>query len=208
MVAKRRDKYARCSQCGDLTKLRNGKFVFHANLRSGAGCATSLLKPQPGDERVTRDTEVTPQESKAPAESEKRRFRPPRANCRVCKEEHQLIQGKLMSIHLDRSGRKCSGSAGKNDIQRLLRDHTLKSRLGQSGRHVKTQRSKTDSSGAKLTKEQRKRKLQIDKAVTDAIESKWARKVKPKSKTADKSIYAVNGIRVVSGGSPSLGKRR
>lgn len=216
MTSKKREKYARCSLCSELVMLSSGKFSLHKDSVSGDVCASSLFKPRPEDERVIREVVQAPRRDLRRASS---RVAPNRkghrdryvAVCRSCKEEHRLTAEGLMSIHHDSRGQRCKGSSSAEDIMESKRrrpsDPPTKQANDRPGNHPA--RAKDGSPRNKLSKEERKLKNQVKKAVADAMGNKKHKsKSRPKAKGVDKAIYAVNGVRTVSGGSPSLGKRR
>ncbi len=216
MTSKKREKYARCSLCSELVILSSGKYSFHRDSASGDVCASSLTKPRPEDERVIRevvqaqqwDLRMANRGSHRTARERRERYA---AVCRSCQEEHRLTAEGLMSIHHDSRGQRCKGSSSAEDIKESKRRRpsgplTKQADDGSDNHQV---RAKDGAPRNKLSKEERKLKAQVKKAVADAMARKKRKsKSRPKASGVDKAIYAVNGVRTVSGGSPSLGKRR
>lgn len=216
MASRKREKYARCSLCSELVILSSGKYTLHKDHVSGDVCASSLFKPRPEDERVIREVAQAPRQDPGRAST---RVTPSSegyreqyvAICRSCNEEHRLTAEGLMSIHQDSHGQRCKGSSSAEDIRESKRRRPNGPRTKQANDRSTSRpaRKKDDSPRIKLSKEERKLKKQINNAVVAAMRNETRkRKGRPKSARVDKAIYAVNGIRSVSGGSPSLGKRR
>lgn len=194
--------------------LRSGKYALHKFPVSGEVCAFSLLKPRPEDERLFREVAQTAQRhpGKEMGVASNKGFRGRySAICRSCGEEHRLTAEGLMSIHHDRLGQRCKGSSSAEDIKESKRQRLSGSfpRQVSDERSNRSTRERAGASRTKLSKEDRKLKSQIRKAVSEAIGNKKRKgKSGRRAVGVDKTIYVVNGVRTVSGGSPSLGKRR
>lgn len=128
------------------------------------------------------------------------------AVCKVCKEEHRVTAEGLMSIHSSASHARCPGSPSAEQIQASKRPVKLESASDRAKRQAQRDEQRQQSSKKRKKSKSPRTKYQseIERAVAEANR-------KPKgshSGKMDRKIYAVSGVHFVSGGSPSLKKRR
>lgn len=120
----------------------------------------------------------------------------PSETCRVCREKHLLMRNGEMSIHTDKAGQRCAGS-------------------GDPQAHIKRQaRAERERERQELRQRQgankKKRDYEREEAYAVAQERAFRKYVSAQMKPnqpLDRKIYAVGGVRTVSGGLPTHGRR-
>lgn len=196
------DFLTRCPICESTVEMQRIGLAFHKNPTSGRVCAASLTKPskrgKPMDTPASVEGSSTLRVKQYPGTTS--------AICEVCEEEHRLTAEGLMSIHSSANHARCPGSPTAEQIRSSKRPVKPESASERTKR--KAQR---DVRPQQLSKRQKKAKSdgtnyrsQIERAVAEASRE-------PKSSSSgkiDRRIYAVSGVHFVSGGSPSLKKRR
>lgn len=196
----------RCSICALSVEMQPRGLAFHKNPASGLVCAASLTMPSNPGKRAETNLKPPTRALKSSALRAKTYPSKTSAICEVCEEEHRVTAEGLMSIHSSASHARCPGSPSAEQVRASRRPVKLESASERAKRRAqrdeqRQQSSKkeeaTKSAGAKYRRE-------IERAVAKAYRT-------PRDSSPgkmDRRIYAVRGVHFVSGGAPSLKKRR
>lgn len=194
----------RCPVCASSVEMQRRGLAFHKNPATGRVCTASLTMPSDRGKPVepSRKTRANSSNNLGAKTYPLKTS----AVCKVCKEEHRVTAEGLMSIHSSASHARCPGSPSAEQIQASKRPVKLESASDRAKRQAQRDEQRQQSSKKRKKSKSPRTKYQseIERAVAEASR-------KPKgshSGKMDRKIYAVSGVHFVSGGSPSLKKRR
>lgn len=205
----RHHKLKRCPACTKSVEMQGRGLAFHKNSATGRVCSASLTNPSNrGNTSDARQKPLIQKTRTKKGNSLDAQIYPLQTSaiCTVCEEEHRVTAEGLMSIHRSLNHARCPGSPSTEQIQASKRpwQPALEADSGRRPNHRKNQRRQSPKKQHKRKSLLTKYQTQIERAVTEAIS-------KPKgshSGKIDRRIYAVSGVHFVSGGSPSLKRRR